>query len=213
MLKFYGMFLYNNDQQSLGKKADLAPGHFPGFHPFPGQICGPIPSLRHSPGPRIHTCIRLTHTAKTQALSQHKIRITFPHPLTGYILEGHSCSLLNRPHCCSQPGLERSTAKCKKFEWGPPYILKNWKKVNRSIFFFLEWQPCHSPVMVFCSSRGIYLGFSQCQLWGRLVFLSPISNYFKMVLEMAQLSDLTYQYQIQQEIWSKCLCSFKEIKQ
>ena len=29
---------------------------------------------------------------------------------------------------------------------------------------FLEWQPCPSPVMVFCLSRGIYLGFSQCQL-------------------------------------------------
>ena len=27
----------------------------------------------------------------------------------------------------------------------------------------------------------IYLGFFQCPLWGKLVFLSPISNYFKMV--------------------------------
>ena len=48
-------------------------------------------------------------------------------------------------------------------------------KVN---LWFLEWQPFHSHVMVFCTSRGIYLGFSQCQLWGRLVFLSPISNYY-----------------------------------
>ena len=57
---------------------------------------------------------------------------------------------------------------------------------------FLEWQPCHFPVMVFCSSRAIYLGFFQCPLWGKLVFLSPISNYFKMELGMAQLYDLTY---------------------
>ena len=47
----------------------------------------------------------------------------------------------------------------------------------------MERQPCHSPVMVFCSSRAIYLGFFQCSLLGRLVFLSPISNYFKTKLE------------------------------
>ena len=29
---------------------------------------------------------------------------------------------------------------------------------------FLEWQPCHSPVMIFCSSRAIYLGFLQQSL-------------------------------------------------
>ena len=58
--------------------------------------------------------------------------------------------------------------------------------------WFLEWQPCHSPVMVFCSSRAIYLGFFQCPLWVKLVFLSPISNYFKMGLGMAQLYILTY---------------------
>ena len=26
---------------------------------------------------------------------------------------------------------------------------------------FLEWQPCHSSVMVLCSTRAIYLGFRQ----------------------------------------------------
>ena len=34
--------------------------------------------------------------------------------------------------------------------------------------------------MVFCSSRAIYLGFFQCPLWGKIVFLTPISNYFKI---------------------------------
>ena len=29
----------------------------------------------------------------------------------------------------------------------------------------LEWQPCHSPVMIFCLSRAIYKGFSQCSLY------------------------------------------------
>ena len=60
------------------------------------------------------------------------------------------------------------------------------------LYSFLEWQPCHFPVKVFCSSRAIYLGFFQRPLWGRLVFLSPISNYFKIELEMAQLYDLTH---------------------
>ena len=38
-------------------------------------------------------------------------------------------------------------------------------------------QPCHSPLMVFCSSSAFYLGFSQCPLWSRLVFPLP---YFKL---------------------------------
>ena len=29
-------------------------------------------------------------------------------------------------------------------------------------------------------------------IWGKLVFQSPISNYFKIELGMAQLYDLTY---------------------
>ena len=29
-------------------------------------------------------------------------------------------------------------------------------------YIFLEWQPCHSPVMVLCSTRPIYQGFVQC---------------------------------------------------
>ena len=63
---------------------------------------------------------------------------------------------------------------------------------NSLKFSFLEWQLCHYPVMVFCSSRAIYLGVFQFPLWGRLVFLSPISNYFEIELGMAQLYDLTY---------------------
>ena len=45
---------------------------------------------------------------------------------------------------------------------------------------FLEWQPCHSSVMVFCSSNAIYLGFCLipfidwflflCGKWSSLVF-------------------------------------------
>ena len=49
---------------------------------------------------------------------------------------------------------------------------------------FLEWQPCHSPVMEFCSSRAIYPWFFKCSLWDRLVFLSPISHIFKIELGM-----------------------------
>ena len=56
----------------------------------------------------------------------------------------------------------------------------------------MEWQPCRSPVLVFCSSRAIYLGFSLCPLWGKLIFLSPSQNYFKMALGMALLYILTY---------------------
>ena len=51
---------------------------------------------------------------------------------------------------------------------------------------FMEWQPCHSLVMVFRSLGGIYLGFYQCP-----VFLSHISNYFKIELKMTQLYNLT----------------------
>ena len=57
---------------------------------------------------------------------------------------------------------------------------------------FLEWHPCHSPAMVFCSSLAIYLGLFRCPLWGKLVFLSPISNCFKIELGMAQLYNLTF---------------------
>ena len=57
---------------------------------------------------------------------------------------------------------------------------------------FLEWQPFHYPVMVFCSSRAIYLGFLKSPLWGRVVFLSRFLIYFKIDLGMAQLYDLIY---------------------
>ena len=40
---------------------------------------------------------------------------------------------------------------------------------------FLEWQPCHSSVMVLCSSRAIYLGFCQWHFSNMLVVLSPTS--------------------------------------
>ena len=46
--------------------------------------------------------------------------------------------------CQNQP-LVRSIAKCKKFEAGP-YILKNWKKVNRNIFFFFVFFVWHFAI-------------------------------------------------------------------
>ena len=73
---------------------------------------------------------------------------------------------------------------------------KPWIQPSLVIFdfhiYFLEWQPCHSPAMVFFSSRAIYQRFFLCPLWGRPVFLSPISNYYKIELGMAQLYDLTH---------------------
>ena len=42
---------------------------------------------------------------------------------------------------------------------------------------FLEWQPCHSPVMVFCSSRVFNLGFSLCSTLRQVSFPIP---HFKL---------------------------------
>ena len=57
-----------------------------------------------------------------------------------------------------QKRLEKSQTKCSQC----------WKGK-----IFLECQPCHSPVMVFCYCRATYPGFSQCSIWIVLVFLSP----------------------------------------
>ena len=43
-----------------------------------------------------------------------------------------------------------------------------------TLALFLEWQSCHSSVMVLCCSRAIYLGFCQWQFWNMLVVLSPL---------------------------------------
>ena len=51
----------------------------------------------------------------------------------------------------------------------------------------LEWQPSHTPVIVFWLFGGIYLGFSACLLWFMLVFWLPISIYNLFLLGMAQL--------------------------
>ena len=42
---------------------------------------------------------------------------------------------------------------------------------------FLEWQPCHSPIMVFCSFRGSNLGFFLCSTLRQVSFPIP---YFKL---------------------------------
>ena len=42
---------------------------------------------------------------------------------------------------------------------------------------FLKWQPCHSPVRVFCSSRGFNHGFSLCSTLRQASFPIP---YFKL---------------------------------
>ena len=98
-------------------------------------------------------------------------------------------SRVGTPLCRYLETTNRPKLQCATNEYADPLINK-----LEEIFFciqrfstFLEWQPCHSPVILFCSSRWIYQGFSQRQLWGTLVFLSPISNYFKMAWEMAQL--------------------------
>ena len=58
-------------------------------------------------------------------------------------------------------------------------------KLSEEVFFrsfqspnmFLEWQPCHSPVMVFCSSRGFNHGLSLCSTLRQASFPIP---YFKL---------------------------------
>ena len=51
--------------------------------------------------------------------------------------------------------------------------------------FFLKWQPCHFPVLLFCLFRVIYLGFCQCSFRIMLVVLSPICIVCSVSLRVA----------------------------
>ena len=59
--------------------------------------------------------------------------------------------------------------------------------MSNCISWFLKWQPCHFPVMVFWLLWAIYLGFSQCVILFMLVLLSHISIYNNFLVGMAQL--------------------------